>query len=294
MRKLLLLVIALWLAGCSAPSGSPSPLPSITPAAPAFSLQNVFKGTDAISGWTADGEARFYTSENLFDRVDGQADAFFAYGMRQVAVRRYVNAVGKRMDAEVWQLGTPADAYGLYTAGISGQPTAMGNEGDIETGLRLSFWQESFVVHVGARQKMDDTLLTQFASAIAGQLPQGGKRPDLVDRLPQAGLEPRRFIFFHKEISVQDQLWLGGKNILALGADTDCLLARYDLNGTSARLLIVHFPTATRATLGLNALKTAKVADMQAARAHDTLLGAVFGKVDSQAAQSLLDQALVR
>ncbi len=294
MRKMLLLVIALWLTGCAFPSNSPSQSPPASSASSAYSLQAIFEQADAIHDWVPDGEARFYTPANLFDLVDGQADAFFAYNMQQVAVRRYVTADGKRLDAEVWQLATPADAYGLYTAGISGQPTAMGNEGDLETGLRLSFWQESFVVHVGARQKVDDALLADFASAIARRLPTGGTRPELVDRLPQEGLQARRFVFFHKEISVQDQLWLGGKNVLDLGSDTNCLLAHYKLDGLPARLLIIRFPTSSRAGQGLIALKSAHVADMQAAFAHDTLLGAVFGQVDAQAAELLLNQALGR
>ncbi|MGE5141131.1 MAG: DUF6599 family protein [Rudaea sp.] len=291
MRRLVLLLIGVWLAGCAGlPQPSATPMP-IRPTGPGL-LQDVFKGTDRIAGWTSSGEARFYNPENLFDLVDGQADAFFAYEMQQVAVRRYENPDGKRMDVEVWQVAKPADAYGLFTAGLSGEPAAMGNEGDIETGLRLSFWQASFVVHVGARQKVEDSQLTSFATAIAEALPKGGARPALVDRLPVSGLQARRFVFFHKEISVQDQLWLGGKNALGLSLDTDCLLARYDVAGQAARLLIVAYPSAERAATGLAALQSAGVADLQVAKSQDKLLGAVFGKADAAAASRLLSQAL--
>ncbi len=40
-------------------------------------------------------------------RVDGQADAFFAYNFQQVATQRYQNAEGTLLNIEVWQLAQP-------------------------------------------------------------------------------------------------------------------------------------------------------------------------------------------
>jgi len=156
---------------------------------PEDALETVFPGE--ITGWTPAEEARLYNSENLFDLVNGQADAFFVYGFEQAAVRTYTNADGDRLDVQIWQVATPADAYGLFTISRSGSPAPIGNEGDTEPGRRLSFWQDRYAVHVSARQDVDDTLLEDFARSVSAALPQHGEPPPLVNWLPQDGLKER-------------------------------------------------------------------------------------------------------
>jgi hypothetical protein len=252
----------------------------------------VFSGTDSISGWTTTEAARIYNRDDIFDLVDGQADAFFVYGFQHVVVQRYKNTEGARLDAEVWQLATPADAYGLFTTVASGAPATLGNDADAEPGRRLSFWQDRYTVHVSARQKLDDAILWNFAKAISTVLPQGGERPALVSGLPQQGLKERGFIFFHEELSIQDQVWLGGKNILGLSHETNGVVARYDLGGATARLLLIQYPSADKAAAGLAALKSSQVKNLAVADVHENLLGAVLGQVDNAAASTLLTKAL--
>ena len=287
--RLVWLFCLVWLVGCGT---TVTVSPTALPTAASSPLQDVFRNTKAIAGWTVAEPVRVYDHDHLFDLVDGQAEAFFAYNFRQVAVQRYQNAQGERVDAEVWQLATPADAFGLFTASASGEPVALGNEGDSEPGRRLSFWQECYTVHVSARQPRDDAILSSFATAISKALPTGGTRPELVSRLPQAGLATRGYIYFRHEISIQDQVWLGGKNILGLGEGTDGVLGRYTLGGQTARLLLVQYSTADQATAGLQALQSSSVANLVTTGAHDRLLGAVLGKVDRAAAQLILAEAL--
>ena len=258
----------------------------------AMSLAGVFPGADAIPGWTSSGEVEVFDRENLYDLVDGQADAFFVYGFEQVAVRNYENAEGAALSVEIWQLATPADAYGLFTASIAGEPVAAGNDGDADPGRRWIFWQDRYYVQVRARQALDDADLRHFAEAVSAALPSGGERPALVDRLPAGGLVERSPLFFHEEISIQDRLWLGGENLLGLSPDTDGVLARYDAGGAVVRLLLVQYPDAQAALAGQAALESGQISSLVAAATRDDLLAAVFGEVDQPTATALLDQAL--
>ena len=79
-------------------------------------LGAVFPDDNAVKGWNLDGGADLYSEENLYDLVDGQADAFFAYGFVQVGVQRYRNRPGDMLRVHVWELAAPADAYGLFTS----------------------------------------------------------------------------------------------------------------------------------------------------------------------------------
>jgi hypothetical protein len=256
------------------------------------SLTSIFPGANAAGGWQPADEVQTYNSETIFNLVDGQADAFFAYGFEQVAVRSYHNASGTELRVEAWQLATPADAYGLFTANRAGTPAAVGNGGDTDPGRRLAFWKDRYFVSANATDDVPDADLTAFAQAIASALPTGGEQPAVVSKLPADRLAERSVIFFRQEISIQDRLWLGGENILGLSHDTGGVLAQYDVGGSPAQLLLVQYPDAKAAAAALAALKGGQVDDLVTANVNNNLLGAVFGKVDAAPASALLEQAL--
>jgi hypothetical protein len=272
------LLLALVWAGCSE-NGPPS-------------LAELFPDVEEVSTWAPVGDSAIFDRDNLYDLVNGQAEAFFAYGFEQVAVQNYENALGEDLEVEIWQMATPADAYGLFTASISGVPAAIGNDGDSDPGRRLAFWQDRYFVRVRTRKALPDTGLWEVAEALSEALPTGGDRPTLLDRLPLDGLKERSELFFHEEISVQDRLWLGGENILGLGADTDGFLAGYDISGVPATLLLIQYPDARAAMAGFSALKDGALNNLVSATAQDQLLGAVLGEIDQTAAEALLTAAL--
>jgi hypothetical protein len=275
-----LLLLPLLISACSAKN------------APDVDLTNFLPPASTVPGWEVSQATANYDRQNLFDLVDGQAESFFAYGFEQVAVQSYQNGDEVLLHTEIWQLATPSDAYGLFTAGRAGSPFAIGNEGDADPGRRLAFWQERYFVSLSANQPIPDETLQAFGEAIAQALPTGGERPAVVSRLPQAGLEERGYIFFHEEMSIQMEVWLGGENLLGLGQDTDGVVGRYDLNGTTAHLMLIEYPDENQASKGLQALQNGEISDVAAADASGSLLGAVFGKVDANQAQTLLQEAL--
>jgi hypothetical protein len=270
-------LLAFYLAACG---GRQAALVESLPAAEAF------------PGWVHVGDAQVFERENLYSLVNGQAESFFAFGFEQVALGRYEGAGGAMLDVEVWQVATPADAYGLFRANASGVQATLGNGGDLVDGRRLIFWQDRYYVHVRALPRAPEADLRGFAQAVSEALPLGGEPPRLVSRLPVDGLVEDSILFFHQEISIQDQLWLGGENLLGLSPATAGVLARYDVAGTSARLLLIEYPERDAASAGLAALEGSDVADLVAAAVREATLGAVVGLVDQEAARSLLDAAL--
>lgn len=267
-------------------------LMACTPKA-ATSLTEVFPDATAFADWRRSEELAIYDRETIFELVNGQADFFFVYGFEQVAVGRYEHAAGSELDIEIWQLATAADAYGLFTASIAGEPVDIGSAGDADPGRRVAFWQDRYTVQVRARQELDDAVLRDFAVAISAQLPPGGEKPAIVARAPSAHLVPRSVLFFHEELSIQNELWLGGENILGLSPQTDGVLARYDLDGTLVRLLLVQYPDAQAATAGRDALRASQVGELAAVEVRGDLLGAVFGAAEGTLAEQLLTTALV-
>jgi hypothetical protein len=273
-----LLVVALVM-GCGAASAS---------------LFEALPGDSDLPGWTPVEEAQTYNQENLFDLVNGQAEAYFAYGFEQVATRRYENVDGVELDVQVWQLAQPADAYGLFTASRGGTPTAVGDGGDADPGRRIVFWQDRYYVQVFARRQVPDAELQQVAQTIAAALPAApsGETPNLVRRLPADGLLQDSVLFFHEEISIQDVIWLGGENLLGLDPQTDGVLAQYEREDSRGWLVLIQYPNAEDASAGLAALQATDTVEPAGVGVQDDLLAAVFGQVDGSTAGSLISQVL--
>ncbi|HSB02927.1 MAG TPA: DUF6599 family protein, partial [Anaerolineales bacterium] len=158
------------------------------PTATSFPLDTLLPDGGSISGWDTPNAVLTYKRDNLYNLVDGQADAFFAYGFERVAVQRYQNAAGVRLNVEIWQLANSADAYGLFHSGMAGQPASIGIEGDADPGRRLAFWQQRYFVSVTATEAIPDETLWTFAKEITKRLPPGGDPPDIVKRLPAESL----------------------------------------------------------------------------------------------------------
>ncbi|MFN2167376.1 MAG: DUF6599 family protein [Anaerolineae bacterium] len=279
LQGLAFLLLLSFLAGCGT--------------APA-SLVGAFPGDSDLPDWTPVGETETYDQENLFDLVDGQAEAYFAYGFEQVATRRYENGEGVELDLQIWQVARPADAYGLFTASRGGTPVPVGDGGDADPGRRIVFWQDRYYVQVFARRPVADAQLQQVAQTIAAALPEppSGQVPDLVARLPADGLLRDSLLFFHEEISIQDIVWLGGENLLGLGPQTDGVLAQYEREDGQGWLLLIQYPEAADAAAGLAALEATDVVTPADLGLGGDLLAAAFGQLDGAAAKDLVSQAL--
>lgn len=273
--------ILILLAGCAPKTGSVE-----------RTLSDLFSTISPIEGWTV-GKLELYDKETLFDLVDGQADAFFAYGFEQVGVQSYQDAGGQILRVQIWQLAAPADAYGLFTSGITGQRFDVGNDGDIDSGVRVAFWQNRYYAQVFGLDMLPDSDLTAFAQAVARALPSGGERPEVVKKLPADGLVERSALFFRREISVQNEVWLGGENRLGLGDDVECVLARYEIGNETVRLMLIQYVDVKAALIGLAALQDGQVEGVAAVERRGSLVGAVFGSIEEATARELLLKAVV-
>ena len=254
----------------------------------------VFPAAGAVKGWKVSEVVKTYNTQSLFDLVDGQSESYFAYGFKQVQVQRYADEGGGRLNMEVWEVNDPASAFGLFSAYQTGQTAGIGVDSGLEKGRRLIFWQNRYYVVINAEQDTPDADLLAFGRTAADGLPKEGERPTLVMRLPQQGLENNGVLYFHEEISVQNDVWLGGSNVLGLSQKTNGVLGRYTLAGAKAVLILVEYPEAGEATAAQQALPGAQVSDLLAARVEGKVLGAVFGKVDKLTAQDLLQKGLTQ
>lgn len=249
-------------------------------------------GQDLPQEWAIEGESGVYTPNNLFDLVNGQAESFFAYGFQRVTVYSLRSPQGTAVMAEIWELDEPANAYGLYTASAAGEPVALGQDGDADPGHRVFFWQDRYAVQLLSRQPLPPESLLGLGEAISGALPSGGERPALLARLPEMARDGRPALYFHTEISLQNELWLGGENLLRLSSETDGVWAGYRRDDLVYHLLLIQYADGGASAEALAALQATPPEGLIAAKLVDNLLGAVFGEVNHEVAVELLEEAL--
>ena len=171
-------------------------------------LLSVFRDQVVAASWTPSRPVEMYNRKNLFSLMNGQSETFFVYGFQLVALQTFRNAENTELGIQVWQVATPADAYGLFSSDASGAPAEIGNDGDADAEHRVHFWQDRYVVQVYARPGLRNADLMTIARAVSAALPTGGERPALVNRVPRQGLADRFPPFFHEELSIQRHLWL--------------------------------------------------------------------------------------
>jgi Family of unknown function (DUF6599) len=246
----------------------------------------------AVAGWQRDGQVRTYNRGTLYDFMDGAADLYFTYGFEQLAVAHYVHPEAGSLQVEVYRVATDADAYGLYTYTSFGEPIAMGVDGELDGGNRLAFWQARTFVQVIAREQVPGDVLRGMATAVASALPPGSQRPSLVDHLPQGGLRTGSVRFFREKMALDNLLWLGAQDPLALGPDVEGIIAGYDLAGQPVELVLIAYPDKSRAQLAQSGLQAAAVENLIAVELKGTTVGAVFGSPDIIGAADLLAQTM--
>ncbi len=283
VRKRLAWVIAIVmmaLGGCGAPAGQ-GPAP-----------QDLLPASGAVAGWERSGEMGIYVPEDLFDYMDGQAELYFVYNFEKLTTQEYQRDGEGPIIIEVYQVASPADAYGLFSFYISGEPMDLGAGGSVEPGRLISFWQGRFYVRVFAYGEAEQDSLSALARRVVAGMPEGGVLPELVARLPQENLVPDSARFFHQKLSLDNLLWLGEENILNLSEQTDAVLAAYTYGDTQAQLLVVEYPAAAAAEAAHAALEDSGLENLSAAGQSAQYLVAVFEAPDQIIAHELGQKAL--
>ncbi|NIN72217.1 MAG: hypothetical protein GTO46_09935, partial [Gemmatimonadetes bacterium] len=195
---------------------------------------------EQIGSWTRSDAVDTYDRETIFDYIDGAGEVYRSYAFDQVVVAFYTSAQGPDITVELFDMGKPADAYGVFSYAREREETGIGG-GYEQKGRVLCFWQERYYVCVAAEERTDDSdrALLDFARAISERLPPASDPPDLVTILPDEGLVAFSQRFFHLHQSLNYHYYLARENILKLSDETDAVLARYAPGSTY--LLLVRY-----------------------------------------------------
>ena len=144
------------------------------------------------------GQPSFYGADNLYEYIDGGADVYLLYDFQLLLHEELKNGPAE-LTADIYQMRTPEDAFGIYSAERSSSYKFIttGIEGYRSKGL-LNFVQDHYYIKLTASGANADLALDQLANTISRRV--GGVRslPALLRTLPQEELVPRSQQYIRK------------------------------------------------------------------------------------------------
>lgn len=198
--------------------------------------------------WTAREPDRTYDAETIFDYIDGAGEVYRAYDMRECLSRRYDASPGPSIVVDIFDMGSSADAFGVFTHDRDGDPLDLGQGALYRPGW-LSFWKGRFFVSIFLERETPAAKQTAIGIArnVDSLIRERGPGPQVLGHLPPEGLLTRSVRYFHHPHLLNYHFFLSDENLLSLGPDTDALLASYRRGEERAKLLLARYPSTDKA-----------------------------------------------
>lgn len=192
-----LLAATVLAAGCSKPASSPeaSAVSAGGPAAspPASKVVALLPDDGAVAGWTRKS-VKVYGADNLWEFIDGGAEAYLACGHQEVVTSEYVNpAEPSSVLLDVYRLADPRGAFGIYsqeaTAGADFRP--IGTEGYAH-GTVVNFWSGPYYVKLTTYRESESLTkaMITLAEAVSRKIGPASAPPQELTWFPHDGLVP--------------------------------------------------------------------------------------------------------
>ena len=202
-----------------------------------------------ILDWESSGKDAVYDRKTIYEYMDGGAEVYLAFDFRNAFVRKYKNSSGEVIALDIYDMGSPEEAFGIFSCDREDPEAGIGQESEYGYGL-LRFRQGRFFISVTAAgdEKRAEKAILELGKAVAPLLGPAGPLPDLLKCLPQSGLKESRTSYFHAAVNLNNRFFISSENILGLGKDTDCVFAEYETSPAEmGDLLIVRYQDEARA-----------------------------------------------
>jgi len=242
-RVLLMTMLAgVLLAGCGGnPNDATKESPAAAPAASASAspqLLALLPARNEVPGWTFSRAPRTFTAENLWELIDGAADGFVTYGVREVVTADYMQAgTGYQAVIEIYQMKDPLNAFGKYSEERNPdyQFLKVGNEG-YSGGTSVNFWTGRYYVKITAFEEKDAIKqeMARLAQSVAA-------------KVSAPGAEPREVSCFPKENQLPYTTRYIPKDVLAQSYFTNGFEARYRAGAKESKLILMGMDSAAAA-----------------------------------------------
>lgn len=212
----------------------------------AAGVQSVVPPASAVKGWKQIGKTKLYNGNNLFDLIDGEAEAVKEFAFVACANASFAPANQSRpaLTITIFDMTNSLNAFGLFGSDrISGKPVRIGAEGVSIPPTGLNFWKGRYVVRTTILQPTaaNKAALLAFAKAAAARITGPSQMPAAVQALPP-GRQPHSEKYTRQDYASHSFL----RNVIS---------ARYPKLGMGAEVFIAQYPTPAAAKGALDAYR---------------------------------------
>jgi hypothetical protein len=188
----------------------------------------------ALEGIKPMSDTEFYTSDSLFEKIDGRAPAYQGYHVQQLRCRSFsvVAAAGSFVDVYEYRFDSPVDAFGMFALerDPKGKPLDFAPDG-YSGEMGYFFRQGAVYVQIIASDEKPATLAqaTAIAQNRAKQLPADDSGLAGRRKLPAAGM-------------IADSVAFVPDNAQGQADFKDVFQAKYNFNGAQLPFFIMVAP----------------------------------------------------
>ncbi len=159
-----------------------------------------------LPGWSQEDKPATFTSDTLWDLMDGGAEVYLEYGVAGAASVRYQHPGKGRVQVELYAMKDAGAAFGIYSfnARVKGSsPVPIGDDA-----LRTNYF---VLVRKGAHfftlTAVSDPAATmpaclELARAIAARIPAVAGKPALLSRLPALAGGAAQVVYFRGSLGL--------------------------------------------------------------------------------------------
>jgi hypothetical protein len=243
----LLVVVAASAAGCGRQEPQKPPEAAASPPAASLTAEEkaflaLLPASGAAANWSRVKESRRYSQVDLWEYIDGAAEAYLAFGFQELATAGYAHApAGADATADLFRMADPVSAFGIFAQerAASCEAIPVGVEGCAAGGV-IAFWSGPYFVKLTAFKDTPEArlALVALASAVAAALGPPGTAPPQVGWFPTKNLMPRSVRYLPKDALGQSYL-------------TNAFEAQYKDGASSSKLIVIAFESVDAASAAL-------------------------------------------
>ncbi len=180
-----------------------------------------------FSGWDVEVGDKVYTPDNLWDIINGAADAYLSYDFQRLYTAEYVNDQDKRLKVYIFEHSTPTNAFGIYSQERSRdyEIVETGAQG-FKSGDAYYFITGPYYIQISSNDKGLQDSMQKLAEQLDKKLGELDRLPEELDFFPGKGKLP------------YSEKYIAG-NFLGYSYLHSAFIADYKINGESFQVFLI-------------------------------------------------------
>jgi hypothetical protein len=212
---------------------------------------------DSCGLWQAVAPSITYDPKTIFDYLDGGAEIYLAYGMKEAMARRFESPGRPAIEASVFTMQAPEGAFGVFTYERLDEDAGVGQGSEYGAGI-LRFWQGRSFVFLQAESETPEVRATVIAlgRSIAARLGPPAPPPPLVSVLPQSTLRLLAVRFTLTPTVLQNLEPTLAGNPTVLPHHAPAILGRYGAARDRSRIIVIALQDSASAERSADLYRT--------------------------------------